>query len=130
MNRRMFLGLGSLVALVAALFIVATPSRGLADPVTGGGGGDPGIDTGGAIAGLVVNADERPVPGAHVMLITANGRPVARTMTNREGRFHFRPVRPGDYLVRAGKMGVGHGQAEATVVEGEVTRVRIVLRRR
>lgn len=80
----------------------------------------------GSIAGGVFSA-AGPTDGATVNLIR-DGQVVATATTNAEGRFGFRTVRPGRYVIEAAKRGVGRGRAEVEVVSGQTTNTRIELR--
>ncbi len=73
-----------LVRLLAVLFplFLATPALHAQTPQD-------------AIAGVVVDADDRPVVRALVTIVDAQGKTVASTFTGRDGRFSIR-VSPGD----------------------------------
>ncbi len=82
----------------------------------------------GAVAGVVLDIDGTPVEGAHVRLMTRrHRRVVARGVTNENGRFGFREVRSGRYVVVAAKRDVGRGRARVAVHPDEVSRVRVVI---
>lgn len=84
----------------------------------------------GAVAGVVLDIDGTPVEGAHVRLMTRrHRRVVARGVTNDNGRFGFREVRSGRYVVVAGKRDVGRGRARVAVHSEQVSRVRVVIGR-
>ncbi len=78
------------------------------------------------IGGRVFDTNREPVGGAHVALLTEDGEVIQRTETNDRGIYRFRPVRPGVYLVRAFKEGVGRDQKRVRARHGHV-RVRLVL---
>lgn len=85
----------------------------------------------GHITGIVYDRSGATVPGAVVEVegTTAAGRPFyARTQTSRNGRFGFRQVPVGRYEVRAWKRGVGRDSTRIILREGEVERLRMVLR--
>ncbi len=84
--------------------------------------------TTGAVAGVVLDIDGTPVECARVRLVTRHSRRVvARRVTNENGRFGFREVHIGRYLVVAAKRDVGRGRARVTVHPNEVSRVRVVI---
>ncbi len=78
------------------------------------------------IGGRVFDTNREPVGGAHVALLTPDGEVIQRTQTNDRGIYRFRPVRPGVYLVRGFKEGVGRDQERVRARRGHV-RVRLVL---
>jgi hypothetical protein len=55
----------------------------------------------GALAGAVVSETGKPVDGAMVVL-TKEGKPVAKTTTNGQGKFALASVKSGSYELRAG----------------------------
>jgi len=71
-----------------------------------------------AVIGGRVVAGDHPVPGAFVRLFTEDGRPLQEVRSHRHGRFHFHPVRPGIYIVRAAKEGVGRGEVVVDASRG------------
>lgn len=122
MDRRSSLRLFSLVALMAALVALALPAKVSAD-------GDEDFVPG-AIVGRVVDANGDGVAGAAVHLVFHSPRGtfvVGRTESGRAGGFEFPRVRPGHYVVKAEKRGVGSGAARAAVRSGESVRVRVQL---
>lgn len=92
-------------------------------------------DLKGSIKGTVTDKDDKPVANAQILLFKAvvdpkrelnledkpNPEPVARTTTDKDGRFVLSNIAPGDYFVRAWADGVGTGTADAKVAEAEVT---------
>lgn len=80
----------------------------------------------GAIVGLV-NGANGPVAEA-VVVLRNRDREVARTMTDATGRYNFRGVRAGNYVVSAAKRGEGEGSTQVTVVAGQSVRAIIELR--
>ncbi len=80
----------------------------------------------GKIVGVVVDEAGNAVAEATVTLLTPMG-PGPQTKSGEKGGFVFENVKPGKYLVLAGKMGVGEGKAEAVVEAGKTTEVKIVL---
>lgn len=116
MNRRG--AFGALVALVLAAIAALVPAQSAAAQSR---------DLG-AIAGAVIHR-RAPVENAVVVLSNADG-PVARATTNARGMFEFPAVRPGRYHLTASKADVGTGAADAAVLPGDTTRVRIELANR
>jgi len=63
--------------------------------------------TGGNVSGVVVDDDGKPVPGATALLLQKSDSYVAHYSTqyaakaDYQGRFQFRPIRPGEYRVLA-----------------------------
>jgi hypothetical protein len=109
-----------ILALVAALLLAALP-------MSAQGAAQEPIRT--AIGVRVLNEAGHIVPGAEVILLTADGKKLAMRRTNLEGRAIFAPVKPGDYIVRAHKLGQGRGQEHVTAEEGKLTRVTIHLKK-
>jgi outer membrane receptor protein involved in Fe transport len=74
----------------------------------------------GSLDGTLTDADGQPVGGVEVKLSDARGQLVARTLTDRQGRFRFDALAPGRYTATASGLGaslalnVSAGQA-ATV---------------
>lgn len=60
----------------------------------------------GTLAGVVLNSQGRPVPGASVTMQTANGGSPHATVTNSQGRFFFPELAHGYYDVRAAHKGL------------------------
>ncbi|MBL8762298.1 MAG: carboxypeptidase regulatory-like domain-containing protein [Phycisphaerae bacterium] len=114
MTKRNFLSF--LIAAIVGVFMLAMPSTASAQPAPG------------KIVGIVVDADGSPVAEAHVVL-THGDRVVARAMTDADGKYVFERVRPGRYLLQAGKREVGRGRERAAVRPGETVRVRIMLKK-
>ncbi len=79
----------------------------------------------GGVSGVVFT-DTGATADANVALLR-DGVVVAQTTSGRDGRFTFTGLREGTYTVRATKRGVGRGEAQATVVAGEVAAVRVRL---
>lgn len=80
----------------------------------------------GTLSGFTVNT-AGPVGGATVT-ISLNGTVVGTATSGRDGGFSFPNLAPGRYVVEAAKRGVGAGRAEAAVVAGETTTIRVALR--
>ena len=87
----------------------------------------------GTIAGVVRNADYRPVGGVFVRLAKPGGRRFRNaalrhgTYTRNDGSFVMRAVRGGRYRVNASKRGVGHGYTPAHLAGAGYERVTIDL---
>ena len=114
-SRRSMLGL--VIAAVVGTFALLAPTKALAQDHQPG-----------TIVGVVLNPDGKPVADAMVVLKHGD-HVVARTHTGERGRFEFAKLRPGMYVVEAGKKDVGRAHARAEVSSGETTRVRLVLRK-
>jgi large repetitive protein len=78
----------------------------------------------GSLKGVVLNAEENPVPEARVNI---KGKDL-KTYTDNEGKFTFENVPVGNYIVLAEKTGVGSGQAEVQIKDGQISEVRIILK--
>ena len=116
---RLAVRMGLCVAALSLLVSLST-SEVWADVVAG--------PTSGAVAGVVLDIDGTPVEGAHVRLMTRRSRRVvARGVTNENGRFGFRDVRIGRYVVVAAKRDVARGRGRVTVHPDGVSRVRVVI---
>ncbi len=111
-----------LLAIVAALLLAALPSS-----AWGFSAAREPVKT--AIGVRVLNEAGKLVPGAEVVLFNAEGKPVAVRHTNYQGRAIFAPVKPGDYKVRAHKLGQGKGQESVTATDGELAKVTIHLKK-
>ena len=85
----------------------------------------------GAVSGIVVGPHGLPVAGAVVELeVNVPGHPrpfLARTHTERDGRFLFRMVPAGPAVVTARKLHVGRDRARTLVVAGHRSEVRLRL---
>ena len=64
----------------------------------------PQSSAGVVIEGIVVDNSNGVIPGATVALEQGN-TVVARTVSDSSGSFHFTPVKPGEYVVRASLQG-------------------------
>jgi len=108
----------AIVAFIGAMLFTATPAKAT-------------LEGSGIIGVVFVATDDgrRPVPDAQVLLKTPDGTIVARTTTSEHGRFAFRQVRPGRYIVEAAKRGVGQGAAHVAVEHDAIARVHIRLER-
>ncbi len=109
-----------LLALVAALLLTALPAA--AQPPAP-------VKPKSAIGVLVLNENDKPVPFAAVQLVNADGKVVRFDHTGPMGRVLFAPVKPGDYVVRAARPGVGKGQENVTAVDHEVAKVVVHLKK-
>lgn len=93
--------------------------------------GLPAQDTGGmgTLAGVVLSAQGRPVPGASVTMQTATGGSPHATLTNSQGRFFFPELVHGYYDLRATHKGwVSDWKHNIEVNTGRETEVRLQLR--
>jgi protocatechuate 3,4-dioxygenase beta subunit len=79
----------------------------------------------GGVAGLTGNADG--IVGEVNLVLSRNGREIARGMSNADGRFGFRMLAPGSYKINGAKRGVGRGETSFNVVAGQVTNIRVIL---
>ncbi len=110
-HKRLKVALASLGLL--ALGVAVTPAIG--DPVRPA-----------AVIGRVVDAENRPVEGARVALMSAPGEVVRSTMSNAQGQYEFKPIRPGRYAVGAAKQDVGQGRTPPFFAKpGEITRTPV-----
>lgn len=114
MTKRNFLSL--LIAAIVGVFMLATPNNASAQPALG------------KVVGTVVDADGNPVADAHVVLKHAD-KVIAHATTNADGHYVFKDVRPGRYVLEAGKQGVGRGHALALVHPAQTVRVKIALKK-
>lgn len=90
----------------------------------------PAQDAGGmgTLAGVVLNAQGRPVAGASVMMQTATGGNPHATVTNSEGRFFFPELIHGYYDLRATHKGlVSDWKHNIEVNTGKQTEVKLRL---
>jgi outer membrane receptor protein involved in Fe transport len=69
----------------------------------------------GTVAGIAKDALERPVPAAQLRLESSDGRVVARTIADDQGRFEFTGVPAGTYVVVGEKEGFETATAVVTV---------------
>lgn len=81
---------------------------------------------GARVGGRVFDTNREPVGGATVQLVNERGTIIQETSSDDRGAFHFRQVRPGEYVVRASKRGVGSDR-ELIRVRDDAVRVRLVL---
>lgn len=80
--------------------------------------------TGGAIAGEVVDSENRAIPGAHLGLRNLSTGFERNAVTNDSGRFFFEELAPGTYTLMVGADGFAPWQAQSVTVEiGRLTRV-------
>jgi hypothetical protein len=111
-----------LLAIVVAVLLVALPSS-----TQAAASASRGTATG--IGVRVLNEAGKLVPGAHVGLVNADGKIVAHRETNKFGRCVFHPVKPGDYKVRAFRLGQGKGQEAVSVEDGGHAKVTVHLKK-
>jgi outer membrane receptor protein involved in Fe transport len=101
-------GFASLALVAALAVVVACSSRAaFAAPPAG------------TVTGVVKDALERPLAGAGVRLEASDGRVVARTTVDDQGRFTFTDVAPGTYAVVAEQKGFDTGTSVVTVPAAE-----------
>ncbi|MCK6481313.1 MAG: carboxypeptidase regulatory-like domain-containing protein [Planctomycetaceae bacterium] len=82
---------------------------------------------GGVLRGIVVDAEDHPLPGASISLQGGN-RSGGTATTDADGRFEIRPVLPGPHTLFAGKAGFVHRPPEDLELAGG-EEVRVVLER-
>ena len=100
------------LALVAAfLAITAVPARAQGEGSVGGTVKDP--STG------------RPVAGAHVDAVTADGRIVGSTNTDAQGNYRLTGLRPGSYSVVIKNEGGSESRLGAVVTAGQTATVNV-----
>ncbi len=114
----------SLVAAIAAIFMLALPGRAGAQPADPDG--DPKF---GALVVTVCTEDGKPVPGAHVD-IKHGDRLVARGTTNRDGKFAVPRIHAGRFAVLALRRPVGAGRELAQVKPATKNEVKVVLKKK
>jgi hypothetical protein len=97
----------------------------------------------GTVSGKVVDKDGKAVAGATVHLVKPEGRkagkqaaadnkgdrtpPVAKTKTDKDGKFSMTAVPAGAYRVIARSEGKGRGNAQVTVETGKTAEVALTL---
>ena len=102
----------SVSALVAAILLTLMPQWGAAQATTG------------SIVGTVTEAGSgNPIVGVDVWVENTE----IHAMTNQAGRFTLLGLPPGEYTVRASRLGYGLAGVAATVRTGETTQVSIEL---
>jgi outer membrane receptor protein involved in Fe transport len=79
------------------------------------------------IVGLATDAQDRPLPGAHLRLETMDGQLMGRTTADDQGRFTFTGVAAGTYSVAGDQEGYETATAIVTVSEGEGASVALSL---
>jgi hypothetical protein len=80
--------------------------------------------TTGAISGLVLDDEVRPISGATVVLVETQ----AETQTDDQGRFTFNNLPPGTVRILASRLGYDGGGIKVQVIAGEVVEAKIVLK--
>lgn len=82
----------------------------------------------GAIAGRVVDTGEdRPIPGAEVALLGAEGEPIADAVSDAQGAFRFESLAPGTYRVRVSTLGRAETTSDVLRIAADST-VQVILR--
>lgn len=79
------------------------------------------------IGGIVTDANGDAVEGAIVQIASERGRVMHTVRTDERGFYAFNRLRPGVYVVRAGKRDVGRDRARVAVRSGETERVPLTL---
>ncbi len=81
----------------------------------------------GALAGTVTDSARRPVAGARIALFdAADGRPLSRTQSDRQGMYRFARMREGYYVVRCSADGFAESrshQGAAAIYSGKEARL-------
>jgi len=108
--RRRLLGLG-----IAILLLACGPAPARAAPPAG------------AIIGRARDALQRALPGARLRLEADDGRVIARTTTDADGRFAFTGVEPGTYAIVGDREGFETATAIATLSATEGVAVDLTL---
>src|SRR5258708_4852309 len=85
------------------------------------------MTTPGQVTGQLRDALDRPISGAGVRLEDVEGRVVARTQSDREGRFVLREVPPGVYSLVAEQPGFQTTTSVVTVREGAVATTNLTM---
>ncbi|MBI2077464.1 MAG: carboxypeptidase regulatory-like domain-containing protein [Euryarchaeota archaeon] len=81
-------------------------------------------ETAGSIAGLVTDEEARPIPGVKVTNIETR----LDILTDPEGRFTMNDLAAGDYRIAFDVVGFEAAARRVTVVAGEVTELKVVLK--
>jgi hypothetical protein len=81
----------------------------------------------GSVAGTIKDALQRPLGGATVRLESPDGRTIARTTADEQGRFSFTNVEPGTYAVVAEQKGFDTGTSVVTVSATEGATAELTL---
>ena len=111
-----------------ALALATTADAGTKDGFTG-------TQPNAKITGTVIKMDEsksgrtsRPIGGATLVVVdTDTGQPVARTLTDRRGKFSITVFGPASYLIVAKKLGEGSAEVLVRVEAGERITTRLML---
>src|SRR5689334_5360409 len=101
-------------SLVAGLLVVCGASLALAAPA-------------GSLTGRARDALQRALPGARIHLQADDGRLIAETTADAQGRFTFTDVGPGTYAVLGEAAGFETATAIVTVPPGEGASVELTL---
>lgn len=79
--------------------------------------------TSGSIAGIVADAESLPLGGVSVSILET----LAATKTDKEGRFTFNGVQPGEYRLVFDRIGYEQAAKRVTVAAGQVAEVSVAL---
>lgn len=79
--------------------------------------------TAGSVTGLVVDAEGLPLPLVTVTLVET----AASQLTDKEGRFTFNDVEPGEYRIVFDRLGYDQAAKRVDVRSGEVTELEVAL---
>jgi outer membrane receptor protein involved in Fe transport len=79
------------------------------------------------VSGTINDALGRPIGGAELILQSKDGKIVRQTTSDKLGRFRFRKIAPGTYIVEANQPGFKTGASKVTVVAGGAAPVVMAL---
>lgn len=116
-----------LTSVVAAASIAAGVRT--TTPSESSSGSTPSLPSPGHLLGKVSSADPAAELRGVVVTLVREQHPVARTITNSDGKFAFANIRAGHFVVVAEKRGVGVGRQPGDVKPGETVRVAIELKK-
>jgi hypothetical protein len=118
-------------AAVGSLVVVCTPALAATGPAAGTGTPSPSTQTtiveSGSISGTVQDEQGKPLAG---VVVSALGARATVAVTATDGRFEFRALPPGPYLVRAHMVGYVAGRAQSIQVAASGRAVSTILLRR
>src|SRR5206468_959070 len=70
----------------------------------------------GSLRGRLTDLHSQPVAGATVVLRNAASGAEARTVTSKDGSYHFASLEPGAYVLDAATPNMGHGEVDGIVI--------------